>query len=271
MKKILGGMSLSLVLLAATGDANATLITSGSVEYGGTQRNLIYDTDLNITWLDYSRDLDTWYNQQSWAASLSLTINGITYANWRLPFTVDGQWVWGDDGTTTAGYNITTSEMGHLYYVELGNQPGPYQEDGEPLGGDYIQNTGPFQFLAHEGFWSATEYGARLPPEYQIDLKSAWAFMMSDGYQTVDPKDGSPAGNYAGGGHMAMAVMSGQIQTTPVPDPTTPAPDPTTPAPDPTTPVPDPAAPVPEPTTLLLFGAGLTGLIGSKIRCRKKA
>lgn len=81
-----------------------------------------------------------WTAQNAWAAGLNgggvlayninpgytVTWNG----NWRLPTTVDGPWVWGYDGTTTAGYNITTSEMGHLFYTELGNQ-GYYNTSGE--------------------------------------------------------------------------------------------------------------------------------------------
>jgi len=88
--------------------------------YAGVQ--VINDTDRNITWLDYSNAPDTWQNQVSWAANLAVTVNGVTYDNWRLPATVDGPYVWGYDGTTTAGYNITTSEMGHLYYTELVNK-----------------------------------------------------------------------------------------------------------------------------------------------------
>ena len=84
---------------------------------------LIYDADLNITWYDYTytgpqgRTAANWYEAMTWAAGL--TVAGLT--GWRLPATVDGPWVNGDDGTTTAGYNITSSEMGHLYYVSLGN------------------------------------------------------------------------------------------------------------------------------------------------------
>ena len=92
--------------------ANATLINNG----GG----LIYDTDLNITWYDYTNTRGSWNKQMDWAASLSVTdVYGNSYTGWRLPSTLDGIYVLGTDGTTTAGYNITTSEMGHLYYSEL--------------------------------------------------------------------------------------------------------------------------------------------------------
>ena len=83
---------------------------------------LIYDSDLDITWYDYTNDYDTWQNQMDWAGALYVDFGGTHYTDWRLPTTVDGYQVYGYDGTTTEGYNITSSEMGHLFYTELGNK-----------------------------------------------------------------------------------------------------------------------------------------------------
>ena len=95
---------------------------------------LIYDSDLNITWYDYSKSWDTWQNQVNWASGLSVTFGSNTYTDWRLPSTVDGTYAGcGCNGTTTAGYNITSSEMGHLFYTELGNT-GYYDTSGNPTG-----------------------------------------------------------------------------------------------------------------------------------------
>jgi len=63
----------------------------------------------------------------------------------------DGVWEYGVDGTTTAGYNITSSEMGHLYYTELGND-GYFDTSGNTTGcsesSPYcLTNTGDFQNL----------------------------------------------------------------------------------------------------------------------------
>jgi len=82
----------------------------------------------------------------------ALTINldpGINVSwggNWRLPETVDGAYSWGYDGTTTAGYNITSSEMGHLYYASLGNL-GLYDTSEKFQPGWGLVKTGPFSNL----------------------------------------------------------------------------------------------------------------------------
>lgn len=99
---------------------------------------LIYDDFLDITWLQdanygagQSYDSDgrmTWDNAVAWADQL--VCGG--FDDWRLPTHVDGQYVFGYDGTTTGGYNITTSEMGHMYYVnlEIRNRT-LYEEEGK--------------------------------------------------------------------------------------------------------------------------------------------
>ncbi len=122
-----------MMLLMMSGMAQATLTTIGAATYNGADYNLIWDDDNNgnsVVWLDYSSARADWDSQVSWAAGLgdALVINlfeGYTVAwddsSWRLPTTVDGPGVYGYDGTTTTGYNITTSEIGHLFYEELGN------------------------------------------------------------------------------------------------------------------------------------------------------
>lgn len=79
------------------------------------------------------------YSQIAWAAGLNepgiLTyyLNpGISVSwkgDWRLPETVDGARRFGYDGTTTAEFNITTSDLGHLFYKFLGNL-GYFDTDG---------------------------------------------------------------------------------------------------------------------------------------------
>jgi len=177
------------------------LVVAGTVDsgpYAGVQ--VINDTDRNITWLDYSNAPDTWQNQVSWAANLAVTVNGVTYDNWRLPATVDGPYVWGYDGTTTAGYNITTSEMGHLYYTELVNK-GYYDTNGNyPQPSCGLTNTGAFANLVSDWYWSGTSYAA--------DPNSAWYFYTGDGYQDANGKDFN---------YYALAVLPGQIQAVPEP------------------------------------------------------
>ena len=213
MKKFLTAVIACLAVFCMTGPAQATLTTIGTASYGGTDYNLIYDADSPfgpITWLDYSNSGQSWDNQVSWAAGLgaSLTVTlapGYTTSvdwttGWRLPDTVDGPCVYGFDGTTTGGYNITSSEMGHLYYEGLGNI-GYHATDGtssQPGWG--LNNTGDFYHLIASWYWSGTEY-ADGPDD-------AWDFYMYDGCQGYYFQEG-----YVGCG---LAVRSGHVAV-PVP------------------------------------------------------
>ena len=131
MKTLLAAAALTA---AVVGTADAALMTIGEATYQGSRYKLIWDNDGpngSVVWLDYSNPANTWENQVAWASGLesNLTVElkpgySVTWtnSNWRLPSTVDGPFVYGYDGTTTAGYNITSSQFGHLYYTELGNQ-----------------------------------------------------------------------------------------------------------------------------------------------------
>ncbi len=102
--------------------ANADLIDRG----GG----LIYDTDINVTWLQNANlaasntfgvggiqalgQMD-WSTAQSWIAAMNAA-NYLGYSDWRLPTTPFlGTGVFTDQG-----------DMGHLYYDELLGQPAPF-------------------------------------------------------------------------------------------------------------------------------------------------
>ncbi|MBT3878429.1 MAG: hypothetical protein HOI47_25250 [Candidatus Scalindua sp.] len=131
-----------LILLFSSSVASATMINRGIDTLGN---RLIYDQDLDITWYDFSNTSVTWDSQVAWAGGLSVDFGGDILDGWRLPTTVDGTYTFGDDGTTTAGYNITTSEMGHLFYTELGNS----QAEG-------MTNTGDFQNTLLSFYWTGT-------------------------------------------------------------------------------------------------------------------
>ncbi|MHB1942086.1 MAG: PEP-CTERM sorting domain-containing protein [Acidiferrobacteraceae bacterium] len=109
--------TLFVVALGASSGANAALI---SILNGAA----VYDTALNITWLadanyantsgyassPYSGAM-TWSQANTWAAGL--TVGGVS--GWRLPSA---------DLTCGNGYNCTSSEMGELFYNELGGVAG---------------------------------------------------------------------------------------------------------------------------------------------------
>ncbi|RJR15855.1 MAG: DUF1566 domain-containing protein [Nitrospiraceae bacterium] len=129
-------MIMAMVLVCAI-QADAALQNLGTDSLGN---RLIYDTDLNITWYDYTHFATIWQNQVNWASGLSVTFGSNVYTDWRLPITFD---------QTCEGYNCTNSEPGHLYYTELGN-----------TGGLPLNNPGDFQHLQPGNYWLGTEYAA---------------------------------------------------------------------------------------------------------------
>lgn len=179
---------------------------SGTKEY-----SLIYEDDQGLIWLDYTNSRTSWFSQMEWAAGLNaegaLTIKldpGVSVdweGDWRLPNSVDSGRTFGYDGTTTAGFNITTSELGHLFYKSLGNQ-GYYDTKGNQRTGWYpdsawgLKNKGPFANLQVGNYWSGTEYSP---------LKThAWGFSTAFGEQSCT----SFKGSYP---YMGIAVRSGKV------------------------------------------------------------
>jgi hypothetical protein len=185
--------------------ADLNLLGQGTSAYG--TYNLIYDTGLDITWYDYSSSASTWESQVSWADNLSVNFGGNVFNDWQLPTTVDGPWVWGYDGTTTAGYNISSSKMGHLYYIELGNN-GKHDTSGLRTGCSTnspwcLTNTGDFENLQPSTYWSGTEYAS--------NATDAWSFNFSSGSQDL----GSMVNNFSGIAiRDGLAVVPEPVSTT---------------------------------------------------------
>ncbi|MCF6266553.1 MAG: PEP-CTERM sorting domain-containing protein [Desulfuromusa sp.] len=97
--------------------------------------------------------------------------------------------------------------MGHLYYEELGNL-GDYDTSGNSQAGYGLVNTGDFNNLVEEGYWSSTRL-AEITSAYY-----GWLFNFRGGFQGEDPS--------ADVSHYGLAVRSGQVSTAaPVPEPAT--------------------------------------------------
>ena len=182
-------ISAGLALAALAGQAMATLYDRG----GG----LIYDSALNITWLQdanyaFGSTYDSmdgvtdgklsWVNAVAWAGNLMYhdSVRGVTYDDWRLPtvgpvngvsMNFDGSY----DGSTDSGYNISApgsafpgskaSEMAYLFYNDLGNvsRQGLPADSCMPSPPGGPVNTGPFSnFNANMSgvYWSG---GAAVP------------------------------------------------------------------------------------------------------------
>lgn len=167
--------------------AGADLIDRGN--------GLIYDTDLDITWLQdaglaarsFGRAV-SWYEAQDWVANLEY--NG--FDDWRLPTTPG----------TGSGY-LNEGEMGHLYYSELGN----------PAGGPF-SNIGPFIDIQLGYYWTGTETSPSSDSAFHF-------YFYMGGYQYIDNKlngnnvwpvrDGDVVPKLVGGAVIGLNPETGKV------------------------------------------------------------
>ncbi len=194
---------LNIVIFTTTG-ANAALVSALSGQ-------VVNDTDLNITWLANGNLAATvtfgvngiasdgtmsWQTAQLWIAAMN-SANYLGYNDWRLPNLTDTC----TPGCTFSfsssdwGYNNpNTSEMSHLYHIELGNK-GYYDTSGVgPQTGWGLVNTNPFSNLQPGLYWSGTQYAS--------DTSLAWNYGFDFGYQAFFNKSDLM---------FALAVRPGQV------------------------------------------------------------
>jgi hypothetical protein len=191
------------ILSAVTALVGLNLPTHAALQYRGTDmlgNRLIYDTDLNITWYDFtnSSSPSSWYSHLEWASGLTVNFGGVVYDDWRLPTTaiIEDPPIHRYDGTTTYGFNISSSEMGHLFYVELGNL-GRYDASGFDRGPDNrLLNTGPFTDLQPHSYYSGTSTGPFVSAYFQ--------FSSGEQYQAAKEALG-------GTGLYSIAVREGNV------------------------------------------------------------
>ena len=250
------GLMLALGLPSA---AQATLISRLAGQ-------AYYDTVLDITWLQDANLASTntfgvginasgfmqWDTANRWITAMNANA-GTGYLginNWRLPTLspVNGStfnFDFSNNGTTDIGFGATgigwrslfvvgdfVSEMGYMFYANLGNLGACTPDNGSPgscqtkQAGSGLVNTAPFSNLKSVPYWSGLEFAPN--PSEEV-----WAFSFSDGGQ---------AGSRKFNDIFAWAVRSGDV-----------------------------AATVPEPGSVLLVAAGLIGLIGAKRSKRRGA
>ncbi len=192
MKRIFILTVIITIVLGLSLQVNADLnfIGQGTSVHG--TYNLIYDTDLDITWYDYTQSDDTWQNQVDWADALTVSFGGNIYEDWRLPTITQPdpncslQQNVGSYPLQSFGYNCTGSEMGKLFYTELGNvgaidASGNLTECYDPSV-SCLTYTGDFHNLQPLllSYWSGTEYVS--------DTGFAWEFAFSFGVTDFDGK-----------------------------------------------------------------------------------
>lgn len=151
----------TVLLLINIASADLDLLGQGTSSNGTW--NLFYDTDLDITWYDFTRSWDLLPNQENWADTLSVTFGSYTYANWRLP---------SGNQHLCSGYNCTDNEMGHLYYTELGNAA------AGPLATIY-----PFANLQPEKYWVCCSHGDQVSMTgFDFETGNLYSAMSGNGY-----------------------------------------------------------------------------------------
>ena len=196
----LAGLVLSIGL---SGSAQAALIDRG----GG----LIYDTDLNVTWLqdaNYAQTSGyianghmTWGEANTWATNLDYG----GYADWRLPTTNNASTPCANTYTYSGGTcgfnNPGTSELSHLFYIELGNLAW-ISPTGQIQSNSGLVNKGPFINFYKNNYWSGTDY--------ELDPSNAWTFYTTDGAQF----EGNKMDHYG----YALAVRNGDVAAVPEPE-----------------------------------------------------
>lgn len=191
-----------LTLIAALGLSSAA--NAGLVSRLGGQA--IYDTDLHITWLvdanyamtsGYDADgLMNWNDAMIWAANLSYG----GYTDWRLPTTLQPDTACSlQTGGDSFGYNCIGSEMGHLFYGEVGGLA------TASIITTHNSNYNLFQNLLSRNYWSGTEYSG---VGYQDASLVAWGFSFAGGFQH---EYGKVDARYA------WAVRDGDVAAVPVP------------------------------------------------------
>jgi len=177
------GCALTMVVSAT---ANAALVS----RLNGAA---VYDTDLNITWATNANlaGTKTWDAANAWAASL--VIDGVS--GWRLPTTLQPDpSCSSQSGGVSLGFSCSGSEMGHLFYTELGGFA------GYSISTYHNTNYYLFSNFTTGAYWSGTEFAP--------DNTRAWDFAFYTGYQYAGYKTGSL---------FVLPVHDGDVAAVPVP------------------------------------------------------
>jgi hypothetical protein len=135
----------------------------------------VYDTDLNITWIANANLAASntfgvtsgiiltgsaagqmcWTTAQNWIAGMNAA-NYSGYNDWRLPTTLTSDPSCSASQANAIGSNCTGSEMGHLFYTELGGTAGNnILTSGDP-------DLAKFQNMVPSYYWS-TDYTPTVP------------------------------------------------------------------------------------------------------------
>ena len=104
----------------------------------------------------------TWWGAQAWANDL--TLGGVT--GWALPTTADTA------NPNNFGYNITTSQLGDLFYNQLGGVA------GSSITITHNTNYNLFSSVENYAYWASSEYA--LGPAYALNLNVSYGYQGGD-------------------------------------------------------------------------------------------
>lgn len=163
--------------------------------------DLIYDDTLKIYWTKNANlnGLMSWSEANDWISSLNASRYG-GFDDWRLPTTPDG--TWGYNGGNAGKYNVTSSELGHLYYTSLGLTAKTQTTMRSYTLQELLVYGSLFEGLQPGLYWFGTISEMTLLPGYQ----TVWKFDFGRGTQFIEATNNSA---------YALAVRS----PTPVPLP----------------------------------------------------
>lgn len=204
MKKFTSGTFAACVLLSGIFTTSEAALVSTLNGAG------VYDDDLNITWLSNANLAMTndfgvagvnadgtmsWSTANDWIAAMN-SASYLGFNNWRLPETLTVA------NAGCSGFNCSGSEMGHLFYNELGGtQNSPVSSSGDPdlslfTNIEDDESTPP----PTSSYWSSDVDAA--------DNTKAWRFRFGTGSQAAVDKVFNL---------YAWAVHDGKLNAVPVP------------------------------------------------------
>ncbi len=191
-------------IMLAGGLVSATAHAALQSRLGG---QAVYDTDLNVTWLANANLAATdtfgvtgisaggrmfWPTAQNWIAAMNAA-DYLGHNDWMLPTTLQPDSSCFDQGGGSWGLDCTGSQMGHLFYSELGGVA------GSSITSTHNASYSLFSNIQAWSYWSGTVYAP--------DPTQAWLFSMGGGMQFWNFQTGS-------GSEYAWAVLPGDVATT---------------------------------------------------------
>lgn len=156
------------------------MTTIGTATFNNQNYKLIWEDNNNgysLVWLDYTNGPETWINQVNWATGLGANNSGWSFnifPSYNVSYGTGWNLSW-PGNAPVVGWNVTSSQLGYLYYNELGLSATQYPDINTT---DQLNNAGDFDHLVAARYW--------YPVDPDLASPTAFFFDMRDGSQNVD-------------------------------------------------------------------------------------